>query len=297
MPQIKQIHRFVGHSGAIYSLSSGLAAGTILSGSSDKFVAQWNLQTLNPEKFALRLSSPVYAIKLLADEKILLIGTSSGMVHIIDLEKKEEIKVIQVFSVGIFDIKTTNGKFFVASSDGHLAIGNLADYSITRIIKISNSKIRQLDAYQNFLAVASGDGFIRVFDVGDFSLIHSWFAHNLSANAVKFLPNGNLLSGGRDAYLKLWNADNNFGLEKAIPAHNFAIYSIAIQPLGQMIATASRDKTVKIWNNDLTVLARLDKVKMDGHLNSVNVICWDAFTGYLISAGDDRSIIVWDISN
>ncbi len=298
MIQIKQIHRFTGHSGAIYCLSEAEGESLILSGSSDQFVAGWNLKTLQPDKFAIKLQATIYRILYVPERNLLLIGNANGEIHCIDLESKQEIKNLKVFNSGVFDLKYQDNQFFAASAEGLIAFGNLDTLEIEKLVKVSDSKVRQLDVspINNLLAAACGDGFVRIFDVQKRVLIQEFLAHNLSANAVKFKKNGKLLTGGRDAYLKQWDTSNNFSLEKSIPAHNYAIYSIALQTNGNLIATASRDKTVKIWDENLNVLYRLDKAGFDGHLNSANTLLWHKPTGYLISASDDRSIIVWEVT-
>ena len=79
----------------------------------------------------------------------------------------------------------------------------------------------------------------------------------------------------------------------SIPAHNYAIYDIAFDPTGNYFATASRDKSVKIWDyNSLSVLERLEGNDGKGHINSVNKLLW-LEDGTLLSAGDDRAVQSW----
>jgi len=85
-------------------------------------------------------------------------------------------------------------------------------------------------------------------------------------------------------------------ITNCIPAHNYAIYSIVFSPNKKYFATASRDKTIKIWNAEiLELLVRIDKKNFDGHTHSVNKLLWSDYKNYLISAGDDRAIMVWEI--
>jgi len=94
--------------------------------------------------------------------------------------------------------------------------------------------------------------------------------------------------------LKVFDLEN-FEEVKSIPAHNFAIYDIVFDPSGKYFATASRDKSVKIWDYELmSVLERLEGNDGKGHINSVNKLMWMQ-DGTLLSAGDDRAIQSWKI--
>jgi WD40 repeat protein len=121
-------------------------------------------------------------------------------------------------------------------------------------------------------------------------------AHTLSANIVRYSPDGKfLLSGGRDAHLNIWDT-KNYSQVKSIPAHNYAIYDIAFSPDAKLFATASRDKTIKIWDADMfEILARISKENYEGHVNSVNKLFWSDYNNYLVSSGDDRAVMVWEI--
>ena len=103
------------------------------------------------------------------------------------------------------------------------------------------------------------------------------------------------MSGGKDAHLNFWDV-KSYSLLKSVPAHNFAIYDITFSPDHKLFATASRDKTLKIWDfKTMELLVRINKENFDGHVNSVNKLYWSTFNDYLISAGDDKSLIIWKI--
>jgi WD40 repeat protein len=63
-----------------------------------------------------------------------------------------------------------------------------------------------------------------------------------------------------------------------------------------MFATASRDKTIKLWDfSSGRLLKVLDTVRYGGHVNSVNRLLW--VDNVLLSASDDRTVSIWEIGN
>ncbi|HPN71748.1 MAG TPA: hypothetical protein PLZ32_19615, partial [Saprospiraceae bacterium] len=116
-------------------------------------------------------------------------------------------------------------------------------------------------------------------------------AHNSSIFTIKINENGKIYTGGRDALLNMWSLeDGTFELLKSIPAHMYTINDILLH--NDLVITASRDKKIRIWTSDLTIIQSLD-YKDEGHLNSVNSLIFDKELGLLFSAGDDRKINVW----
>ena len=106
-----------------------------------------------------------------------------------------------------------------------------------------------------------------------------------------------LLSGSRDAHLKMWDLEKNCEMIFDEPAHWFTINDIVFHPSGQLFATASRDKSIKIWDaQSLQLLKVLEGARDGGHFNSVNRLFWSAHEGQLVSGSDDRSLIIWRVN-
>jgi WD40 repeat protein len=300
MITVEKIHTFTGHSGSIYALAKGIRPFTLLSGSSDKFLAQWDLQTLTPDTFSAKFPSMVYSVCAVYECNLLLIGTSTGGIHVIDLVKKEEVKFIQLDNAAIFDIKASlkQGQFYCCNAGGKFCSFSLETFQLLNTFAISPYKLRNIAINQNEneLSIADGSGHIHILSLPDLLIKKAFIAHEQSCNALIYHPTDPvLISGGKDAHLKVWRS-GDFELIKSIPAHNYAIYDIKYLSSFGIFATASRDKTIKLWDKDINFLLRINKENYDGHVNSVNKLYWDDELGLLASAGDDRSIMMWKLS-
>jgi len=292
---------FSGHRGPIYTITPGIRPGEIISGSSDQMIGSWSLESGKEGNFSASMPTHIIALCAMTDRGLIVAGTSGGTVHVLDPVKKTEVKADKYFESQVFDLAYSpkHRLLFVSSGDGRVVVTDSVSLEKLKSLQLCNEKIRSfaIDPSEDSIAIASSDGRVRVFTLPLMQETHNFHAHDLAANVVCWHPEGKyLLSGGRDAHLNVWDPKNDFKLIQSIAAHNYAIYSIAFSPDGKLFATGSRDKTVKVWNaENQELLLRINKEKQEGHLNSVNKILW--LEEGLISAGDDRAIMVWELEN
>jgi len=296
LPTVKKHAELTAHSAALYALAPGRERDTLFSAGADKVVAEWNLNNLETNAFAIRTEHTVYS--LLRHERTLFIGTISGGIHQIDLDERTELRHLKLHEAGIFFLHKSDTHLYAAGGDGRLSVWSLDSLDLLWNLQLTESKIRRvaLDQSADLLAVACGDGFMSVLETSGHREISRWKAHDESANTACFLPDGNLITGGKDAYLRIWNRQDGWSLIREIPAHNFALYETLLSPNGKWLVTVSRDKTVKVWDaNDINQPVRIDRKTYGGHLNSVNAACWLEDENLLATCGDDRAVMLWKI--
>ncbi|MEW6469930.1 MAG: WD40 repeat domain-containing protein [Bacteroidota bacterium] len=292
---------FSGHSAGVFALARAHEPHLFYSGSSDRFIALWNMELGTAEKFSAQLPSYIYALLYIKEKNYLAAGTFAGHIHLIDLNKKEEIKILEQHKGALFDLKYLPGQNMLAAAggDGTLSFTSLDDLACKKIVRLCEEKVRNiaLNADSTEAAISCGDGSIRIFGLGNLAEKGRIEAHKLSANIAAYHPNGKyLISGGRDAMMRVWDRMDNFRELSVIPAHNWALYDIVFSPDGSLFATASRDKTLKIWDsNSFGLLKVVNKEKNDSHRSSVNKLLWTSYHDLLVSASDDRSIMAWKI--
>ena len=285
-----------GHTGSVYSLEP-LALDNFLSGGVDGIVAKWNTTDGEAGEAIFKSKEPVYSLKYISALNILLVGQSKGGVHFVNLSTGKEEKLLQLHTAAVFVINYTckHRLIITGGGDGIVQILN-HEFQLIYSLTLSTAKIRSIifSADEERCIIGSGDGMIAVIMLNNFSIIHQWQAHQpgFGVNTLCLSQDDTiLLSGSRDAHLNIYNAVS-FELLQSIPAHNYAIYDISFHPSGDFFATASRDKSVKIWDaRNFQLLVKIDKESFDGHINSVNKLLW--LNDDLVSTGDDRSILIW----
>jgi len=293
---INKKKELIGHKAGIYAICPA-EDGFIYSGGVDKHVIRWDINETESSKILIKTTETIYSLYYYKENNLIFIGTSSGKIHIIDLFEKKEIKLLKSHADKIFEFKLFGSSILSVSSDGNLAFTDLGTLKSEYILKVSNQRIRSIDIKGNLALIACGNSSIKVIDLINKSVLHSFIGHEKSTNVVKFHPIEDILiSGGWDAHIKIWDA--NYGLLTSIPAHNYAIYSIEFSPDKTLMATGSRDKSIKIW--DASNIEFPNSIRFDnhnGHQFSVNRLFWDQVSGDLISASDDKKIMIWEIIN
>ncbi|MFT6165514.1 MAG: WD40 repeat protein [Vicingaceae bacterium] len=288
------------HKAAVYALCAGDEDHIFYSGGSDRFVIRWNLKLMEAEKVVSKSPTTIVSLCYLKSENLLLIGQVEGGVHVIDLVENKEVKYLKVHKGYIFDIQFIKEKneLVFSSGDGSISIWSVTDFKFLFQMQIGKGKNRKV-AYspeRKELAIASADGFVQVLNTEDWSEKFIINGLESGANSLCYLPD-KLIIGTKNAHLHQFDLKTS---EKAngIAAHNWAIYDLGYNENLDILVSASRDKTVKIWNpNTLEVLKRFEGFKDRGHTHSVNAALWSRFNDFLITAGDDKVIRIWECQN
>ena len=294
--QVKKLNALTGHRDCVYTLEPTHDAGKFFSAAGDGMVVLWDLERPDEGELIARLNNSIYALHLLPNN-LLVAGHNYDGIHLLDCQQKKEVASLRLTNAAIFDIKSVGSDLWIAEGDGGVTVVDLSSLTIKTKIHASEKSARVIAVNPAAAEVAVGysDNFIRIFDTQHYTLKNEWEAHTNSVFTLAFLSNGHLLSGSRDARLKLWKqGDRN--LETEVVAHLFAINDIALHPSLSYFATASMDKSIKIWDaNTLQLLKVIDKARHAGHGTSVNKLWWSGHRQQLVSASDDRSISVWEI--
>ncbi len=298
--EINKIAQLTGHNGSVFALTEGEAKHYVISGAGDGWIVQWDL--INPEvgRLIAKADANIYSICFVKEKQLLILGDMNGGMHWIPVADPAMQKNIAHHNKGVFEIQYIENQIFSAGGDGVFTKWSLEKQRTLESIQLSNQSLRafSFSKIRQEIAVAASDRNIYILDSNSLSLktvIES--AHSNSVFSIAFSPDGKkLISGGRDALLKVWDCTHDFECISNEPAHWYTINAIAFHPQGHLFATGSRDKTIKIWDaNTLKLLKVIDTIKNGCHLNSINSLFWSDYNYWLVSASDDRSLMIWEI--
>jgi WD40 repeat protein len=297
--RFSKLKEISGHSSGIYS--SAFDGKFLYSASADHYVARWNLETGLQDKFAIRFDAPVYSISLVNYNSFLVATLANGNVHVFNLHDRNEIKFFTQHKVAVFATQenTIKNQLYLGDADGNLSVWDTLTFELLIYLPLDCGKIRRIDVDQHgeYFAVCGQDGFLRIFDTQFFNEIYSFKSHEGGVTTTLFHPKSSdvIFTGGKDAFLRSWDFKTG-ELLSSIPAHNFIIYDLLLLNGGKTLVSASRDKTIKVFDlESLSFLQRLD-FKEGGHRHSVNCLT-KLSENTFVSASDDKRMILWKAIN
>ena len=294
--RVKKRYTFLGHNDSLYCLES-LDDYQFLSAGSDGMVVRWDLRSPDEGEVIIKIQGSIYAMAYDRESGLLYVGENHEGIHQIDLTAKKEIRSVRLDRSQIFDLEVFDGRVWAAMESGEL-IRLSEKLEVLDSRKFASQRARSIDFYGSELAVGYSDHTTRIINAETFEVSRELKAHKNSVFTSRYHPSGKyLITGGRDASLKVWDTNVDYVLRESIAAHLYTIHHLTFSKDGKYFVTCSMDKSIKLWNAyNFKLLKVIDKHRHAGHGNSVNKLLWMKYEDLLVSCSDDRTISVWEIN-
>lgn len=296
--EIEKLATFGGHKDGLYSVVHFDESGTFYTAGSDGFVVEWKLSDPDNGKLIAKVPNTVYALCPLIEEKQLVVGQNTDGIHLLDLQSGKEIKSLKLTDQAVFSIKRLKDDLFIGTGDGWLFVVDIEHWVVKKKVKASEKSIRtvSIDEKRGNVWIGCSDHLIRGYSIETLSEVRELIGHSNSVFALTMSPDFKyMLSGSRDAHLRVWNLEGFIETQEDIVAHMYTINDIVFRNDSKYFATCSKDKSIKIWRTeDFRLLKVVDKGRYAGHGTSINRLNWIG-EDVVISVSDDHSASAWKI--
>ncbi|NCT50470.1 MAG: hypothetical protein GPJ04_03315 [Microcystis aeruginosa G13-03] len=189
-----------------------------------------------------------------------------------------------------------------ASDDNSIKLWNL-DVEFPQNIQAHQEKVWAVSfsSDSQFLATASSDRTVKIWNLEEKKLLKTLDEHTDWVWTVNFSPDGKFLaSGGGDKSLKIWKVGESISEISLIEdiniqnhqyAHKDCICCVKFSPNSQLLASASADNTIKLWDIKGNYINTLK-----GHTDKVYGIYFSSDGEKIISVSADKTIKLWSCS-
>jgi WD40 repeat protein len=201
-----------------------------------------------------------------------------------------------------------DGKMFAtASTDGTVKLWQ-PDGVLLRTLKLDGSGFWDVAFSPDgeALAAGNGNGAIPIWK-RDGTLLQAVDAHQGMVYGVSFSPTGKTIaSASLDGTVKLWKFDYPSTVQgtslpqkalllRTLKGHTQGVPQVSFSPDGEIIATASLDNTVKLWNSEGTAGGPEPLRTLTGHTGGVVAVAFSPDGTQLVSTSLDKTAILWNV--
>jgi WD40 repeat protein len=300
-------HVLRGHTEPIYSVALTRDGTRVVSGSGDKTVRIWNVDTGKVQVLSGH-TGQITNVALSPDNRKVASGSTDGTVRLWDLASGDQRELRghtrEVFRVAfspdskrlasgssdqtirVWDTATGDGRVLNvpgADSSGSATLGGAQPKS--RLVRIHYVEFSP-DGRQ--LASTGNDGAVWLWNVesGEGRLL---MRHAKSATFALFSPDGTkLLSCSEEPTMHLWDLASREHLE--LKGHNAGVIHAVFSADGGRIASASEDGSIRIWDLGGRTIQTLT-----GHQGKVTSVAFSPDGRLLASGGIDHTVRLWDL--
>jgi serine/threonine protein kinase len=250
--RIALLKKIPAHSQGISSIAIASDGQTLATGSFDKTIKLWNLQTGQELQTFRGHSGRILSVAIAPKEPILATGSDDKTIKLWNLKTGKEIRTYSGNLGWVYSLAfSPDGKTLVSGSDNKtIKLWNLGTQKSPRNLLGHSGLIRAFafSADRQLLVSSSADKTVKIWNLKTGKPLHNLAQHSNWVNSTAISPDGqSIASASSDKTINIWNVKTGKRLRN-LQGHTSGVSSVAFSPNGQFLVSGSSDNTIRLWN-------------------------------------------------
>jgi small GTP-binding protein len=285
-----------GHTGSVWGVAVTPDGRTVVSGSSDKTLKVWDLETGQCRATFEGHTDTVLDVAITPDGRTVVSGSDDHTLKVWDIATGQcrvtfEGHTGQVWGVAV----TPDGRTVVSDSvDNTLKVWDLETGQCRVTFEGPTGWGHGVAVTPDGRTVVSGsydDKTLKVWDIATGKCHATFEGHTDEVLAVAVTPDGKtVVSGSWDNTLKVWDLETG-QCRATFEGHTDTVWSVVVTPDGKTAISGSRDKTLKVWD----IATGKCHATFEGHTGEVWGVAVTPDGKTVVSSSGDKTLKVWDL--